>query len=140
MKETIGAREKHDERQGLDDSRYCFDRDDIRIPWHERDRGAGALALQPGYAWRDVRRGRQDRRNTLSGGGVAMSDAGRFLIYCIEMYRRAKQISGRAAYELFRSVGADEYVRRCYGALHTTGEQYILADIDGYIGSVRKAN
>ena len=40
-----------------------------------------------------------------------MSDAGRFLIYCIEMYRRAKQISGRAAYELFRSVGADEYVQ-----------------------------
>ena len=66
-----------------------------------------------------------------------MSDAGRFLIYCIEMYRRAKQISGRAAYELFRSVGADEYVRRCYGALHTTGEQYIIADIDGYIGSAR---
>ena len=66
-----------------------------------------------------------------------MSDAGRFLIYCIEMYRRAKKLSGRAAYELFRSVGADEYVRRCYGALHTTGEQYIIADIDGYIGSAR---
>ncbi len=69
-----------------------------------------------------------------------MSDAGRFLIYCIEMYRRAKKIPGRTAYELFRSVGADEYVHRCYGALHTTGEQYILSDIDGYIGSARKAN
>ena len=69
-----------------------------------------------------------------------MSDAGRFLIYCIEMYRRAKKIPGRTAYELFRSVGADEYVRRCYGAWHTTGEQYILSDIDGYIGSARKAN
>jgi len=56
------------------------------------------------------------------------------------MYRRAKKISGRAAYELFRSVGADEYVRCCYGALHTAGEQYILADIDGYIERVRKAD
>ena len=66
-----------------------------------------------------------------------MSEAGKFLIYCIEMYRRAKHISGRAAYELFRSTGADDYVRRCYGALHTTGEQYILEDVDGYIDHVR---
>ena len=64
-----------------------------------------------------------------------MSEADKFLIYCIEMYRRAKHISGRDAYELFRSTNADDYVRRSYGALHTTGEQYILADIDGYISS-----
>lgn len=44
-----------------------------------------------------------------------------------------KNISGRAAYELFRATGADEYVCSCYGALHTTGERYILADIDEYI-------
>ena len=66
-----------------------------------------------------------------------MSDAGKFLIYCIEMYRRAKNIDGRAAYERFRSTGADDYVRRSYGALHTTGEQYILADIDDYMSSRR---
>ena len=64
-----------------------------------------------------------------------MSEAGKFLIYCIEMYRRAKHISGRAAYEIFRSVGADDYVRRCYGALHTTGERHILDDIDEYISN-----
>ena len=64
-----------------------------------------------------------------------MSDAGKFLIYCIEMYRRAKHISGRAAYEIFRSAGADDYVRRSYGALHTTGERYILGDIDEYIAN-----
>ena len=44
-----------------------------------------------------------------------------------------KNISGRAEYELFQSTGADEYVRNCYGALHTTGERYILADVDEYI-------
>jgi len=63
-----------------------------------------------------------------------MSEAGKFLIYCIEMYRRAKRLSGRAAYELFHATGADDYVRKCYGALHTTGEQYILADIEEFIG------
>ncbi len=67
-----------------------------------------------------------------------MSEQGRFLIYCIEMYRRAKHISGRAAYELFRLTGADDYVRRCYGALHTTGERYIIEDIDGYVRSTGK--
>ena len=69
-----------------------------------------------------------------------MSDAGKFLIYCIEMYRRAKHIAGRDAYELFRSTGTDDYVRRSYGALHTTGEQYILSDIDGYISGVQSAD
>ncbi len=62
-----------------------------------------------------------------------MSEPGKFLIYCIEMYRRAKRLSGRDAYNLFRSHGVDDYVRRCYGALHTTGESYILSDIDGYL-------
>ena len=47
--------------------------------------------------------------------------------------RRMKNISGRAVYELFRATGADEYVRNCYCALHTTGERYILVDVDEYI-------
>jgi hypothetical protein len=51
-----------------------------------------------------------------------------------------KNISGRAAYELFQSTGADEYVRNCYGALHTTGEQYMLEDIDEYIQNQCKRN
>jgi hypothetical protein len=62
-----------------------------------------------------------------------MSEPGRFLIYCIEMYRRVKRISGRVAYDTFRSTGADDYVRQSYGALHTVGDRYILADIDDYI-------
>ena len=64
-----------------------------------------------------------------------MSESGQFLIYCIEMYRREKGLTGRQAYDLFVETGADEYVRRCYGALHTTGERYILADIEAHIAS-----
>lgn len=62
-----------------------------------------------------------------------MSPSGAFLIYCIEIYRRAKNLSGRAAYDLFCQTGADEYVQRCFGALHTVGEAYVLDDISGYI-------
>lgn len=62
-----------------------------------------------------------------------MSEEGKFLIYCIEMYRAAKGISGQEAYELFRSTGADDYVRRSYGALHTTGERYIIEDLDEFL-------
>lgn len=64
-----------------------------------------------------------------------MSEPGRFLIYCIEIYRRAKALTGRQAYDLFSATGADEYIRTCYGALHTTGERYIIMDIDEFIAA-----
>lgn len=66
-----------------------------------------------------------------------VSDESKFLVYCIEMYRRAKGISGREAYDLFHSTGADDYVRRSFGALHTVGEGYILEDIEDFIASFR---
>lgn len=64
-----------------------------------------------------------------------MSASGSFLIYCIELYRRAKSLSGRAAFDLFHQTGADDYVRQSFGALHTVGEQYVLDDIDGFVKS-----
>ena len=68
-----------------------------------------------------------------------MSAAGQFLIYCIEMYRREKALTGREAYDLFAATGADEYITKSSGALHTTGEGYILADIEGYIEGHKKS-
>lgn len=64
-----------------------------------------------------------------------MSASGSFLIYCIELYRRAKKMSGAAVYDLFRRTGADDYIRRNFGALHTTGERYVLDDIEGFLSS-----
>ena len=64
-----------------------------------------------------------------------MSASGAFLIYCIELYRHAKNLTGRAAFDLFHATGADEYVRQSFGALHTVGEQYVLNDIDGFVQS-----
>jgi len=57
------------------------------------------------------------------------------LIYCIELYRQAKNLSGRTVFDLFRHTGADEYIRRSFGALHTVGDQYALEDIDGFVQS-----
>ena len=62
-----------------------------------------------------------------------MSEEGRFLIYCIETYKLAKRATGRQVYDLFERYGVLGYVRSCYGALHTTGDRYIVDDIDRFI-------
>ena len=67
-----------------------------------------------------------------------MSEKGRFLIYCIEMYKKAKGSSGREVFALFDRYGVIDYVTDCYGALHTTGEQYIVDDIDRFIANRRR--
>ena len=38
-----------------------------------------------------------------------MSATGQFLIYCIEMYRREKCLTGRQTYDLFVQTGADGF-------------------------------
>lgn len=68
-----------------------------------------------------------------------MSREGEFLVYCIEVYRRAKRATGRQVYDLFKRYGVLDYIRDCYGALHVTGEQYIIRDIDGFIENQKRA-
>ena len=67
-----------------------------------------------------------------------MSKEADFLIYCIEIYKSAKELTGRQVMELFERYGISEYIVNYYEALHTTGEQYIVNDIDLYIAA-RKA-
>ena len=62
-----------------------------------------------------------------------MSQEGKFLVYCLEMYRAAKGMSGKQAIELFKKYGVSDYVLSCYEALHVTGTNYIVEDIDLYI-------
>ena len=64
-----------------------------------------------------------------------MSEQGKFLIYCIEVYKSAKSITGRQAMELFGRYGVVDYVMACYDALHTTGTNYIVEDIDLFIAA-----
>lgn len=68
-----------------------------------------------------------------------MSERGRFLVYCIEMYKKAKGSSGWKVYEYFERHGAIDYILDCYGALHTMGEQHIIDDIDRFIEIQKKS-
>ena len=62
-----------------------------------------------------------------------MSKEGKFLIYCLEIYRREKNLTGKQVMELFKKYGVVDFIMSCYEALHVTGEDYIIEDIDLFI-------
>ncbi len=62
-----------------------------------------------------------------------MSKEGNFLIYCVERYKSSKRMTGREVSTLFTKYMVWDYIYSCYEALHTTGENYIVEDIDLYI-------
>ena len=62
-----------------------------------------------------------------------MSRQGDFLIYCVETYKNAKHLTGKQVAELFTRYRVWDYVYSCFEALHTTGANYIVEDIDLYI-------
>lgn len=64
-----------------------------------------------------------------------MSEAGIFLVHCIETYKSAKQLTGKQVSELFNTYNVWDYIYSCFEALHTTGDNYIIEDIDLYIKS-----
>ena len=62
----------------------------------------------------------------------------KFLVYCIEIYKTAYKLNGRQVMQLFNQYGILDYIVDCYGALHTTGPEYIIEDIAGLIDERRK--
>jgi len=62
-----------------------------------------------------------------------MSKETNFLIYCIEVYKNAKGLNGKEVINLFTKYKIPEYITSYYEALHTTGMNYIVDDIDLYI-------
>ena len=62
-----------------------------------------------------------------------MSKEGNFLVYCTERYKAAKRLTGRQVSDLFSKYSVWNYIYSCFEALHTTGENYIIEDIDQYI-------
>ncbi|GHV25017.1 hypothetical protein FACS189498_2860 [Spirochaetia bacterium] len=64
-----------------------------------------------------------------------MQENVKFLAYCIESYKSSKKYSGRQVISLFIKYGVLDYIINCSGSLHTTGEQYIIHDIDKYINA-----
>lgn len=66
-----------------------------------------------------------------------MSKEGTFVIYCVEQYKAAKNLTGKETANLFTRYRVWDYLYSCYEALHTTGANYIVQDIDAFI-EVRK--
>ena len=62
-----------------------------------------------------------------------MDNVTKFLVYCVEIYKTACTLNGKQITQLFSQYGIHEYIVKCYGALHTTGPEYIIKDIAGLI-------
>jgi len=58
-----------------------------------------------------------------------------FIIYCIETYKGIKNTDGRTVYQKFKESGAIEYIDKSYSALHTFGDDYIVWNIDEFMGN-----
>lgn len=56
-----------------------------------------------------------------------------FTVFCIENYKSSKSLTGKQTVELFQKYGVFDYLREFYDVLHTTGDRYIVDDIDRFI-------
>ena len=68
-----------------------------------------------------------------------MSKQGNFMIYCTEQYKLAKKLTGKQVAELFSRYQVWDYIYFCFEALHTTGVNYIVEDIDAYIKDSKRS-
>ena len=71
---------------------------------------------------------------------IQMDEKTNFIVYCIEEYKSAENMTGKAVIELFNRHSVIDYIRAYYEALHTTGRQYIVDDINLYINARQPAS
>jgi len=53
-----------------------------------------------------------------------------FLVYCMEIVKRARGLTGAQVFALFKKYDLSNFVIDFFELLHVHGENYILADID----------
>lgn len=58
-----------------------------------------------------------------------------FTVFCLESYKQAHYITGKAALKVFNDYNVFGYIKSAYDVLHSTGQEYIVEDIDIYIKS-----
>ena len=64
-------------------------------------------------------------------------DIALFVAFCIEEYGAAKGMSGEQVLDLFTQYGVTDYLSKCFEPLHTQGRQWLIEEIDEFIG-IRK--
>ena len=58
-----------------------------------------------------------------------------FTVFCLESYKQAHNMTGKVALKVFNEYNVFDYIKSFYDVLHTTGQDYIVKDIDIYIKS-----
>lgn len=61
-------------------------------------------------------------------------DVALFVAFCIEEYGAAKRLTGEQVLDLFSKYGLVEYLSEFYDVLHTQGRQWLIDEIDEFIG------
>ncbi len=67
-------------------------------------------------------------------------DIAYFVSFCIEQYKNSKKLTGEQAMLKLDKFGVLGYLEDNYDVLHTQSCQWILEDIDEYIGIREKEN
>lgn len=60
-----------------------------------------------------------------------------FTVFCLESYKQAHKLTGRAALQVFNDNKVFDYIKSFYDVLHSTWQDYTVEDIDMYINSRR---
>lgn len=58
-----------------------------------------------------------------------------FTIFCLESYKQNHKLTGRATLKIFNEYKVFDYIESFYDVLHSTGQEYIVEDINKYIQS-----
>lgn len=62
-----------------------------------------------------------------------------FVIFCIENYKIHRNLSGKETVNLFNNYGVFDYLEQHFDVLHTTGDRFLVNDIDEFL-KIRGAN
>ena len=62
-----------------------------------------------------------------------MSEEGAYMVFCMELYRREKKLTGKQVADLFSRYNVYDYIRTYFGVFHTMSEKLVFEDIDAYI-------
>lgn len=58
-----------------------------------------------------------------------------FTVFCLESYKQEHHVSGKSVLKVFNDNKVFDYIESFYDVLHSTGQDYIVKDIDVYINS-----
>ena len=66
-------------------------------------------------------------------------DIAYFLSFCIEQYKKTKNLSGQEVVELFNQFGVLDYLEDNFEPLHSQSSQWIIEDIEEFINLRKEA-